>query len=423
LHFNDPIPNIKLNLKNRNKQLCKPLLRLFQGTKAVDEIKESLWQIISEKKSRKADSIEARIYKIIDGLVRGSQQSSLNEDEVVLTSAEIRDSVIKDLNGKDILGKPQSWATEDYGIVTQHKIASIAEDILLGKNDKKNGAKIFIFSKKKLTKIGENYSNDWIKIIVDTKTKTNLSGASGPSGPFRDSIKDSGAAKVTENVNNPNCGVEDIQDNIKNVERITTQTSEKESEHLHKGQEGPEGPETSQLETSAQRYIESSSKPENNPNHPGGPSQPSQIETGRSDTKQQSTEDYEAYVARQKKVFDTIGQPPHDLTTFGFDDPIRGKDMRTDTNIAVKPTNEDKKEKEAVITQPTTDVFSSEQKSTFWRVFEPDKISDDKLHGALVSSGKFTQSDAAMIIRDMARGGLIVEVSDSGDTETYWRRK
>ena len=128
LHFNDPIPNIKLNLKNRNKQLCKPLLRLFQGTKAVDEIKESLWQIISEKKSRKAGSIEARIYKIIDGLVRGSQQSSLNEDEVVLTSAEIRDSVIKDLNGKDILGKPQSWATEDYGIVTQHKIASIAED-------------------------------------------------------------------------------------------------------------------------------------------------------------------------------------------------------------------------------------------------------------------------------------------------------
>lgn len=41
LHYNDPIPNVKLNIKNRDKQLCKPLLRLFKGTRAEQEILDS----------------------------------------------------------------------------------------------------------------------------------------------------------------------------------------------------------------------------------------------------------------------------------------------------------------------------------------------------------------------------------------------
>ena len=32
---NEPIPDIKLNIKNRDKQLCKPLLRLFQDSELL----------------------------------------------------------------------------------------------------------------------------------------------------------------------------------------------------------------------------------------------------------------------------------------------------------------------------------------------------------------------------------------------------
>ncbi len=39
LHHKDTIPNVKLNIKNRYKQLTKPLIRLFQNTKSVDDIK------------------------------------------------------------------------------------------------------------------------------------------------------------------------------------------------------------------------------------------------------------------------------------------------------------------------------------------------------------------------------------------------
>jgi predicted transcriptional regulator len=79
-------------------------------------------------------------------------------------------------------------------------------------------------------------------------------------------------------------------------------------------------------------------------------------------------------------------------------------------------------------------VFSLEQSTTFWRKFgelenaevhlnpgmEVDKttISGEKLQDALVSSGKFTQSEADIIIKDMEKDGLIEQVS----WDTYRRK-
>ena len=38
LHYDEKIPDIKLNIKNRYKQLTKPVIRLFQNTESVNEI-------------------------------------------------------------------------------------------------------------------------------------------------------------------------------------------------------------------------------------------------------------------------------------------------------------------------------------------------------------------------------------------------
>jgi chromosome segregation ATPase len=38
VHYNDKIPNIKLNITNREKQLFKPLLRVFQNTDTQSEL-------------------------------------------------------------------------------------------------------------------------------------------------------------------------------------------------------------------------------------------------------------------------------------------------------------------------------------------------------------------------------------------------
>jgi len=51
LHHGDSIPDIKLSIKNRDKQLCKPLIRLFQNTKAVNEISDSVK--VTDREERK----------------------------------------------------------------------------------------------------------------------------------------------------------------------------------------------------------------------------------------------------------------------------------------------------------------------------------------------------------------------------------
>jgi hypothetical protein len=52
---------------NRDKQLCKPLIRLFQNTQAIKQILESLSKLLMEKNERKANTLEARVYSIVTG--------------------------------------------------------------------------------------------------------------------------------------------------------------------------------------------------------------------------------------------------------------------------------------------------------------------------------------------------------------------
>ena len=53
LHYDHSFPDIKLSIKNRDKQLTKPLIRLFQNTKVIDEIISSLSKYLAEKKEKK----------------------------------------------------------------------------------------------------------------------------------------------------------------------------------------------------------------------------------------------------------------------------------------------------------------------------------------------------------------------------------
>jgi hypothetical protein len=64
------IPNIKLNVKNRDKQLSKPVIRLFQNSKAVEEIRKALSKYLLDKNRRKANTLDARLYSIITKLVK-----------------------------------------------------------------------------------------------------------------------------------------------------------------------------------------------------------------------------------------------------------------------------------------------------------------------------------------------------------------
>ena len=61
VHYKDELPNIETGLKNRDNELCKPLLQLFYGTEALKEIIPTLEIFLKQRKERKLNSLDAAL--------------------------------------------------------------------------------------------------------------------------------------------------------------------------------------------------------------------------------------------------------------------------------------------------------------------------------------------------------------------------
>ena len=59
IHFADPIPDINIGVKGRNKELFKPYIQLFHNSEAQNEIEETLQKFLGAKNERKSNSLEA----------------------------------------------------------------------------------------------------------------------------------------------------------------------------------------------------------------------------------------------------------------------------------------------------------------------------------------------------------------------------
>jgi hypothetical protein len=162
LHHTDIIPNVKLNIKNRYKQLTKPLIRLFQNTESVEDIKKSLSKYLIEKNQEKVDSLDFAILTLIINLVAKHGPTLYNDQiwqelKVQYPSGEIRE-------------KPYSWFVEGYGSISKTNITKICDTKFGAKQykDREKGRGL-IFKQEILNRLAENYSliDGGIKIIKD----------------------------------------------------------------------------------------------------------------------------------------------------------------------------------------------------------------------------------------------------------------
>jgi len=119
LHYNDFFPNIKLNIKNRYKQLTKPLIRLFQNTETVNEIINSLSKYLIEKNQKKMDSFDSILLTLVIDLVA--------EHGTILYNEQIWEELKQKYPRGKIEDKPYSWYIEDNGIVSKTKITNTCE--------------------------------------------------------------------------------------------------------------------------------------------------------------------------------------------------------------------------------------------------------------------------------------------------------
>ena len=95
LHFKDRIPNIKLNIRNRENRLFKPVLRLFQGTRTFDTLRPVISNYINERRKNKVNSKHAFLYRIVRDLI--DSQGSFE-----LESATIWNSIKMNLQWKEM---------------------------------------------------------------------------------------------------------------------------------------------------------------------------------------------------------------------------------------------------------------------------------------------------------------------------------
>ena len=72
VRYNDIVPDIQINIENRNAELTKPSLRLFlsrdDAPVAVEEIRLALSKFIAEKNELRANSIESKMLEAINDL-------------------------------------------------------------------------------------------------------------------------------------------------------------------------------------------------------------------------------------------------------------------------------------------------------------------------------------------------------------------
>ena len=159
LHFRDKMPNIKLNIENREKQLFKPIIRLFQATKTLDELLPVVSKYVSEKRERKTSTLHAFLYKTIMELI---QQQNTYE----LESSLIWDTVKNKLDGSQTPSKPQSFESVEYGTISHKDITQISMEVFGATRPKRHGeSRKLIFHSSKLGKLAMVYNLD-VKIEV-----------------------------------------------------------------------------------------------------------------------------------------------------------------------------------------------------------------------------------------------------------------
>jgi hypothetical protein len=181
IHHTDKIPNIDVQVKNREKQLTKPLLRLFQKAKCRDEIGKALAQMIALRRGIKKDTLESAIFQAVWELVRDDAMNVKRllhpgtsekpaEEPYDIAAQRIYSKVGELLGGTQAKDTQQSYDTPEHGQVSFKTINSICVDRFGAKKPPKHRDGVhLIFDVQRLLKVQSVYelSEEGIKIIEE----------------------------------------------------------------------------------------------------------------------------------------------------------------------------------------------------------------------------------------------------------------
>jgi hypothetical protein len=209
IHFKDPVVDLDIGLKRRNRELCKPYIRLFYSTQAQKEVEQTFQTLIDLKNGRKAKSIEAILIPIIINLVedKGNQ----------VTSSDIWNYILENLEGELAYGSTSEYHIGDH-VLYRNTITKILED-KFGAEPPYHTRKgnVVIFNLDKLKKIQKSYEVDTqIQIEITLKSYPECEGSEGSEGSL-ESASLSDSSKLPENLDNSGNNEKHVADSIRNI--------------------------------------------------------------------------------------------------------------------------------------------------------------------------------------------------------------
>jgi hypothetical protein len=168
LHFSDKIPNVKLNIVNR-EQLFKPVIRIFQNTKTLDELLRVVSKYVGEKRERKTNTLHALLYRTVTELIN-------EQNTYELESSLVWDTALSRLEGRHIPNKPQSFESVEYGTISQKDVTQILIEVFGATRSKRHGGtRKLVFHPSKLEKLARMYH-------LNVKIEVMVSGTHGTHG-------------------------------------------------------------------------------------------------------------------------------------------------------------------------------------------------------------------------------------------------
>jgi hypothetical protein len=181
LHQKDEFEDIKLNIKNRNAELTKPLLRLFNGSECLESIRESLSILINEKSKIKSNSTESKLLEALNGLIMDNYKE--NKEVYQFTNEEIFNALKTAMDGLDNNwddGTYKTFITPDGLHVSKKKITQLLKSKFNAVPDKiyeyGTTKRVIRVNKTWLEKLGKQYEViDEIRILK-SKSKNMVEG-------------------------------------------------------------------------------------------------------------------------------------------------------------------------------------------------------------------------------------------------------
>jgi hypothetical protein len=169
LHFNDRISDIKLNIENREKQLFKPIIRIFQNTETLKTLLPIISKYVSQNRESNANTLYAFVYKTIKELIHLEHSAELESDK-------IWKRIKADLQGDEIPNRHQSYQSVEFGEISQKGIVQILKDVFGATKSKRHGQeRKYVFDLSKIERLGKIYDLS-IDIQVDQDDENGTHG-------------------------------------------------------------------------------------------------------------------------------------------------------------------------------------------------------------------------------------------------------